>query len=805
MNAIETLRSNLDRGDPGYATIEKPLNNHSLEYAIWRFLHAWRSNPTFGPDHAVLLRQIARWQDGNLFIRTLPNDLARYSGKAGVQVTPAGDLTARPYTPHWMKGDCIDANVGIDAKPVLRRCPEDILAEPYLSSLHYNHWQSQAQKEAAWMTLTAPPGSTTLIALPTGTGKSLCFQLLSRFRTGLTVVIVPTVALAIDQWRSAQEVLGHIPDLNPVYFAAGDPDVSADKVVSDLCEGRTRLVFTSPEACVSGRLRRVIEEAASASRLENLVIDEAHIIETWGAYFRIDFQMLSTLRSKWMKLSGATLRTFLLSATFTPQCREMLQKLFGTGGEWHEFISHRLRPEMIYYYHQFQSDEDRNDAVREAAWRLPRPAIFYTTEVKEAKALFRSLTKEEGFVRVGCFHGETRAAERRSLLYRWRADEIDIMVATSAFGLGVDKADVRAVLHACFPENLHRYYQEVGRGGRDGASAVCILMPTKRDIEVAKGLTPKLLTEEVIQKRWEGLWEVREADSEDENIWRLRTDSKRTELLGTRTWSETIQWNKRLILQLLRARKLELLEIKYSPEEKGRDLTEWLTVKVNFPPASPRVGASISAQREEELSISQLGFLQMEEYLKGRRCIGRILRDLYGRSTQRVCGACRVCRQQERQLDYCPKLQYGLHESTRTDYKVVINCPNPFYRNTEAAFIKLIRMIVDRKQIRRFGCDPVLRDALLKLFGRAFRKDDPQSYRIDALNTDPPFDILPDEKITLLHIDHLDPEALRFSRGREVIHLICSGVRYIDSNDRYPLESQNASLEPDPEFWLREA
>src|SRR5215216_1785563 len=130
MNAVETLRSNLDRGDPGYATIEKPLNNYSLEYAIWRFLHAWRSNPTFGPDHAVLLRQIARWQDGNLFIRTLPNDLARYSGKAGVQVTPAGDLTARPYTPHWMKGDCIDANVGIDAKPVLRRCPEDILAEP---------------------------------------------------------------------------------------------------------------------------------------------------------------------------------------------------------------------------------------------------------------------------------------------------------------------------------------------------------------------------------------------------------------------------------------------------------------------------------------------------------------------------------------------------------------------------------------------------------------------------------------------------------------------------------------------------
>jgi ATP-dependent DNA helicase RecQ len=749
-----------------------------------------------------MLRQIARWQGGRLFVGKLPVALTRFNRLTGVEVTPAGDLIAKPFAPSWQTADDIDVTEGIDARPEMRRCTETIPAEPYLQSLGYGHWQSQAQKEASWASLIAPPGSTTLIALPTGSGKSLCFQVLSRFGTGLTVVVVPTVALAIDQWRSAREVLGHIPDLNPHYFASDDKNLDPSTVVNDVREGRTRLVFTSPEACVSGRLRHVLEEAAAKHQLENLVVDEAHIIESWGAYFRVDFQMLSTLRRNWLHLSEDTLRTFLLSATFTPQSRQVLQNLFGSGGEWRDFISHRLRPEMTYYFHKFNSAEGRAQAVRECAWQLPRPAIYYTTEVEEAKKLTNILAQEEGFIRVACFTGETRASERRSLLNRWRADEIDVMVATSAFGLGVDKPDVRAVIHACMPENMHRYYQEVGRGGRDGASSLSILLPTKRDMEVAEGLAPKLLSEDIAQKRWESLWQTREEVSADEHIWKLNPSARRTQLLGTRTWNENVRWNKRLILQLLRAGKLDLLDIEYRKEPEEIDPTEWVKVKIKFSPSSPKVGASIAEQRETELETARQGLNQISLYLEGQRPVCRILQKLYGRETQRVCGGCPVCRREGRTFDSCPLLEFAPSSPTNPPRVVVTDVPNPLQKSSFLLLRKKVRQMVVDKQIRRYACDSVHFGLLLDLFKKAFNESDMDLYRLDSLPSDPPFNAGPDETIVFFHVGQLSRTALGLTLGREVIHMICTGVTYLDVNGRYPGESEGWNLYPTLDHWM---
>ena len=186
----------------------------------------------------------------------------------------------------------------------------------------------------------------------------------------------------------------------------------------------------------------MLEEAAASHWLENLVIDEAHLVETWGFFFRVDFQLLAALQQRWLAEHDGRLRTYLLSATITPECRTMLQGLFQSVGPRREFVNQRLRPEMVYYDQFFSSYGERKDALRECAWHLPRPSIFYTTEVEEAKALYGFLTNDQGFVRVGCFHGETPPRERRKLLDRWRNDELDLMVATSAFGLGMDKPDV---------------------------------------------------------------------------------------------------------------------------------------------------------------------------------------------------------------------------------------------------------------------------------------------------------------------------------------------------------------------------
>jgi ATP-dependent DNA helicase RecQ len=801
MIAIDALRRSLELGDPTGLADEKPRESYTLDGAIWRFLRVWENNRVIGPDHAVAFRQIARWQGQNLFVGKLPPSLEEYSGQTDFEVTPAGTLKASPFTPNWLRNDCINNVQGIDGRPTVRRFQEEIVAESYLASLGYTHWQSQAQKEATWLALTSPPGSTTLIALPTGSGKSLCFQILSRFRSGLTVVVVPTVALAMDQWRSAKEVLGGIPDLNPQYFAADDTNLNPETVISDVREGRTRLLFTSPEACVSGRLRYALDEAAQRHQLENLVVDEAHIIESWGAYFRVDFQMLATLTRRWSASTDSGLRTYLLSATFTPRTRSVLQKLFGTGGgEWREFISQRLRPEMTYYSHSFPTIEAQQRAVRECAWRLPRPAIIYTTEVAEAKR-FAQLLRHEGFKRLGCFHGETRTAERRSLLAKWRNDDIDVMVATSAFGLGVDKPDVRTVVHACMPENLHRYYQEVGRGGRDGASSICILIPTEKDYEVAKGLTPRLLSEEIVQKRWESMWQDRENISQDDFTWKLNTGSRRTELLGQRTYNENVRWNKRLILQLLRAGKLEVLDVEYRKEEEGVDPSEWVAVKIKFSPTAHDIGTSIADQREQEMMAAAEGLNQIQSYLTGQRSICKVLRSLYA-ANQRVCGGCKACRQEGRPVATHVELEFDGGPSGSPPCKIVTDCPDPFLQKGENTFKSLLRKMVGQKRLHRFACEPSVHQPLMDLFGRAFSQAEQSLYRLDAFHDDPSFHLLPIERIVFFHFGQLNQHALKFDRGNEVVHLIGAGVNYIDKSGRYPNEARGSRIFPSPELWL---
>ena len=373
--------------------------------------------------------------------------------------------------------------------------------------------------------------------------------------------MVPTVALAIDHWRNAQRVLEKVPGVNPLYYAAGDPGADPAVILAQVEEGATRLLFTSPEACVSGRLRGALHSAAARGWLDSLVIDEAHLVDTWGMEFRADYQVLSALRRQWLSVPDSRVRTLLLSATFTPECRELLRVLFGEDGEdWREFVSQRLRPELTYYVQRFNQRPDRDRALLDCMWHLPRPTLVYTTEVDEARRIAEVL-KDEGFNDVGCFHGETRADRRRALLDRWRRDELDVVVATSAFGLGVDKHDVRSVVHACFPQDLHRYYQEVGRGGRDGYSAICVLLPTAHDERVAEELAPILLRERKIQGRWNGLWATRRASSA-EHVWHIRLDAKPIYLAGSRTGKQHINWNKRLLLQLVRARLLELRDVR---------------------------------------------------------------------------------------------------------------------------------------------------------------------------------------------------------------------------------------------------
>lgn len=770
-------------------------------WAVHRFLQSWSEGRVLGPDQAVLLRQVLRWSNTACLPIGAPLGLDafnRHLGKAGLEWSAAGYLYTRSFQPHWLP----DLE-GCDDPPIRRALDESFPAEAYLSALHYPSWRSSAQKEATWATLNTPPGATKVVVLPTGSGKSLCFQLLPRFSSGLTVVVVPTVALAIDQQRNAAERFTNFHDVAPCFFAADDePDTTAQKVK----EKRTRLLFTSPEACVSGRLRTVLDELARDGWLHHLVVDEAHLVETWGAQFRVEFQVLATARRRWLELSCGRLRTFLFSATMTPRCRELLGEMFSERTTANELVCQRLRPEIRYYSRVFATLEDREAAVLDALWHLPRPAILYVTE-KRAAEHFTSLLRVEGFSRVGCFHGDTRKTARRELLRQWRANELDLMVATSAFGVGIDKADVRAVLHACFPENLDRFYQEAGRGGRDGWSAVSLLLPTPRDREVAENISVRLMTPALIQRRWAAMFN--RAECKDPFIYAVPMSARHTKLVGTRTYAENVRWNKRLLLQLERAAQLEILDLELRhPADPKNDREEWAMVKVRFNPHTTNLAGLIASQRTEESRYFREGFEKLDEFLGERKCASRVIGKLYRIPSHQIgCPGCPYCRKQGRQPLGCEPLEvceYPAHYQC-SHPEMIAECPLPSIPAERANFVDLVHRCVTQKGLRQFYCSGDQFGGVLAHFAEAFPANDPSLYRLDRLEEGTKLRLTVTSPLVFLHIGMLNQLALTRARGFPSVHLLCGVQNPFDLNGRHVSVNESARLWPSPESWLTSA
>lgn len=854
---LSALRGALAQGLAPKSPGERPRETWTCEYALWRVLHAWSQSgspwPTgpapgrIGPDLLVLLRQVVRWHGAPLAVHPLHGSVVdaieRYGDRVGLRYI-AGHLEAEPFRPAWLReaGEvpALD-NVPKVMRPRERTPAAPDVAEPWLRDrLGFQAWGSGAQKEGVWRALTAPARSTTLVALPTGAGKSLCFQALAAWATGLVVVVVPTVALAIDHYRSAREVLAATVEASPLYYTADDPNLPAERVLDDVRAGRCRLLFTSPEACVSGKLRLVLADAARSGRLEALVIDEAHLADSWGMFFRVDFQVLAALRRQWLSAPAARLRTLLLSATFTRECRQTLRRLFWDEDQtWSEVVSQRLRPELVYYNQIFDGFADQRAAVLDCAWRLPRPAILYTTTRSDARAWAQRL-RADGFQRVACFDGDTPARERRDLLERWRDNAIDLVVATSAFGMGVDKPDVRAIVHACLPEDLHRFYQEVGRGGRDGATATSVLLPVfPRDREVAEGLAPRLLTPETLGKRWKAMWDTH-APTDQPDLWSIRTDAAPENLYAFETGRRNVAWNKRLLLQLARAGLLELLDIRVpaavprdedgptdrpatrdmwpgspwrnderapTPNADDIDLIglddvelqrpEVATVRLAFAPVGREVEGRIRGLRQEELDNLRFGFEQMLAYVQRGRCVGRLVQHLYGGDVVGTCSGCPVCRERKRPGFPTPWLPTPAVGPTGPSRVVIGDVPSPARGEAHRRqFEKLVRRLT-AVGVRRFLCPAEEYPAVLASVARACSG----LYRVDPSEAGAGAACAADECLAVLHTGAADDCQLQLATGARIYHLLASGTPQLDREGRRPLERDGVPFYPSPDFW----
>jgi superfamily II DNA/RNA helicase len=401
-----------------------------------------------------------------------------------------------------------------------------------------------------------PPGDVLVVNLPTASGKSLVAyapSLAAKTHNQLTVVIVPTVALGLDQERAYAALAAKAGVDAPFPFAYHGGLSPEDKqtIRTRVRNGQQRLLFASPEGFVTG-LSAALLEAARQGSLRYLVVDEAHLVAQWGVGFRPEFQVMAGLWRQLRSLgpADATLRTVLMTATLTDEALRTLKTFFG---DVSIVAAPELRPEPEYWVSACAGEQSRSDRLEALLRYVPRPFVLYVTRRKDAETWY-SRVRAMGMHRVGLMHGGS--SDREQTIQQWASRELDAVVATSAFGLGVDQAEVRTVIHACVPETVDRFYQEVGRGGRDGNASASIMLWTTADQDIARSLAQEPLIG--IEKGF-GRWKTMHAnrDSRAGGSMRLRLDSVPSGIVAHSERNRS--WNLRTLTLMARAGLIEFI------------------------------------------------------------------------------------------------------------------------------------------------------------------------------------------------------------------------------------------------------
>jgi len=524
-------------------------------------------------------------------------------------------------------------------KAVQSRPKYEVPADPLLlEGMGLPSYTSQGQREAVRALLHLPEGHTLIANLPTGSGKSLLAQLppLVEPEGLMTLAIVPTVALAIDQASRMKGLLRQrfpYRDLPPLAFHGGLSKEERAQVHQAIRQGKQPILFTSPEFAV-GSLREGLEQAAFQARLHRVFIDEAHLVIGWGNGFRPAFQLLPALvRMLRSRAMPGGIRVVLASATLADTTLRDLRQMFGPARQVHVVSAVHLRPE-IRYATMICTEEDRVQRVIEAVQLAPRPLILYVTRPDEADLWLQRL-RAIGLKRLSKFTGETGADERMLLLEAWGANKLDAMVATSAFGLGVDKGDVRTVIHATLPESLDRYYQEVGRAGRDGRAGAALLLHTPSDEVKAIDLAlPKLIGDEKAFERWIGMIDgAQRHQTMHEVYW---VDPKRLPSHLRVQSDASVDWSVRVLTLMARAQLIELvaLQSQQEPEDETpldiKDDTRTAVRLLSDGHRHPNVFARAMAHARDDVRKASLRTLNaIRDVAAGRLEISSALRQMY--------------------------------------------------------------------------------------------------------------------------------------------------------------------------------
>jgi ATP-dependent DNA helicase RecQ len=493
----------------------------------------------------------------------------------------------------------VDTIPGRTLEPVLDRL--EVLGALKVLKSRFKH--SGFRPGQADVVAAALEGHDVLAVMPTGAGKSLTYQLPAVVRPGVTVVVSPLIALMKDQVESLQA-----KGISAAMLNSSQTLEESKAVLASLKS--LSLLYVAPERLRSKDLLEPLKRLG----IRRLVVDEAHCVSSWGHDFRPDFLRLGELR----RALGSP-PVSALTATATRHVQDDIVRVLEMSTDSVRIVTGFDRPNLAYRVVRVPGEQAKLEALRLLLEKSAKPGLVYVGTRKEAEEL-AGLCKTWG-LRASHYHGARTAAERDGVQNAFMAGKLEVVVATNAFGMGVDKSNVRFVVHYRLSGTIEAFYQEAGRAGRDGKPSRCVLLYDTKDRQLQEHFIASMIPSELELRR---VWAYLHAARDDNNLVSVRRVNldKNLQLPGAKISVVLSNLNIQGALEL-QSSGAGMLVAKVSETVPEFDM------------------AVLEKYRAHRTALLE----QMLEFARSKRCRRRLILEYFGEDIGwESCGSCDVCK-----------------------------------------------------------------------------------------------------------------------------------------------------------------